>query len=267
MPEAAARVRFLPWSIGLVVILLLAGCAKPPPDRSLERVRQAGVLRVGMDASFPPLESVAAGGRLVGIDPSLSRALASQIGVRARLINMGSDGLKDALLVGKVDAVISSFAPVREWSDKLGYSPPYYDAGPVLAITGRTLGAGPIGVEQDGDGQRPAELKWPHRVQAFETTGAALQALADGRVAGAVADAPDLQLFQASHPGLHASGPTLLSEPYVITVRKRNAALLVALDQALARLRSSGELAHITAGTAAKSKPSLSRGRGLAGGP
>jgi len=98
-----------------------------PPDISLEQVQQAGVLRVVMDASFPPLESVQPNGQLGGIDVDMANAIGAGLGVRVQLTNMSSDGLKDAVLSGKADAIVSSFQIVPEWKKELAYSEIYYD--------------------------------------------------------------------------------------------------------------------------------------------
>ncbi len=106
---------------------LITRCLAPPPDISLEQVRSAGVLKVVLDASFPPLETVGPDGQLTGIDVEVAQGIASRLGVRLELINMSSDGLKGAVWAGKADAVISSFQYVPEWRKELGYSEPYYD--------------------------------------------------------------------------------------------------------------------------------------------
>ncbi|HEX6512125.1 MAG TPA: transporter substrate-binding domain-containing protein, partial [Chloroflexota bacterium] len=109
----------------------LAGCTVPP-DLSLRQVQDAGVLRVVMDASFPPLESVGSDGQLAGLDVNVARAVAAALGVELQLTNMSSDGLKDAVFSGKADAVVSSFQPIPEWRKELSYSTSYYaDAIPV----------------------------------------------------------------------------------------------------------------------------------------
>jgi len=40
------------------LFIALAACARP--DDTWERVRETGILRVGMDASFPPFEAITA---------------------------------------------------------------------------------------------------------------------------------------------------------------------------------------------------------------
>ncbi|HUZ78077.1 MAG TPA: ABC transporter substrate-binding protein [Chloroflexota bacterium] len=249
-PFAARHKRaHAPWWLlaGAVLSLALAACAPPPPDLSLATVQRAGTLRVGLDASFPPLESTAADGTFQGIDPSLARAVARQLGVSVTFVAMASDGLHGALVAGAVDAVISSFIPVREWSRQLGYSQPYYDAGPVLAGTTATAETGEIGVEAGGDGEAPARSRWAGRLRTFDTSRAAVAALVAGQVQAVVVDVPDLRLFAADAPGLHALTPVLASVPYVVAVRGPHSKLLAAIDAALTTLRASGELAAITA--------------------
>ncbi len=232
----------------LFVSILLASCGEPPAlDLSLRNVMDAGVLRVALDASFPPLESIAADGSLVGIDPDVARAVAKHIGVEVQFVNVGSDGLKSALLARKADAVISSFMPVREWSRQISYSQSYYDAGPVLVVLSGDATTGAIGVEAGGDGEQPARARWPNRVRTFETSEAALLALPSGELAGAVLDAPDLKLFSDKVPGAHALGAPLTSVPYVVAVRFGDTKLLLAIDEAITAMKTDGELASITA--------------------
>lgn len=98
-----------------------------PPDISLDQVRDAGVLKVVLDASFPPLEAVGQDGQPTGVDVQLAKAIAARLGVAAEITNMSSDGLKDAVWAGKADAIVSSFQYVWEWRKELGYSEPYYE--------------------------------------------------------------------------------------------------------------------------------------------
>ena len=98
-----------------------------PPDISLQQVQAAGVLRVVMDASFPPLETVQPNGQLGGVDVEVAKGIARALGVQLQLTNMSSDGLKDAVFAGKADAIVSSFQIVPEWEKELGYSEIYYE--------------------------------------------------------------------------------------------------------------------------------------------
>ena len=83
----------LPFAIcHLSLVICLAACAHP--DDTWDRVREAGVLRVGMDASFPPFEMIAADGTLVGFDVDLARELGRRLGVEVQFVaNLPYDGL------------------------------------------------------------------------------------------------------------------------------------------------------------------------------
>ncbi|HEY8695793.1 MAG TPA: transporter substrate-binding domain-containing protein, partial [Chloroflexota bacterium] len=105
---------------------LVSDC-RVPPDISLQQVKDAGVLKIVVDASFPPLETAQPDGQLAGIDVTIAKRLAAGLGVKVELTNMSSDGLKDAVLAGKADAIVSSFQVVPEWQKEVAYSEPYYE--------------------------------------------------------------------------------------------------------------------------------------------
>ena len=131
-PSLAQRIgpifdRLVHWADGkrYQITCIFADC-RVPPDISLQQVKEAGVLKVVLDASFPPLETSGPGGQLSGVDVTIAQRLAAQLGVKLNLTNMSSDGLKDAVFSGKADAIISSFQVVPEWEKELAYSEPYY---------------------------------------------------------------------------------------------------------------------------------------------
>ena len=117
----------------LLFVLFLVSCARP--DDAWDRVREVGVLRVGMDASFPPFETIAADGTLVGFDVDLARELGRRLGVEIQFVaNLPYDGLYDALAVGRVDVVISALVVNPARMADFAYSASYFDAGQVLVV-------------------------------------------------------------------------------------------------------------------------------------
>ena len=134
----------------LILCIVLAACARS--DDTWDRVRETGVLRVGMDASFPPFETIAADGTLVGFDVDLARELGRRLGpalpvpsaaegsevegIEVQFVaNLPYDGLYDALAVGRVDAVISALVVNPDRMADFVYSTPYFDAGQVLVVS------------------------------------------------------------------------------------------------------------------------------------
>lgn len=131
------------------LFIVLAACARP--DDTWERIREVGVLRVGMDASFPPFEFVATDGTLIGFDVDLARELGQRLGpalsadeasadetsvaegVEVQFVaNLPYDGLYDALAVDRVDVVISALVVNPDRMADFAYSAHYFDAGQVL---------------------------------------------------------------------------------------------------------------------------------------
>jgi len=65
----------------------------PRDDGTLAEIRRRGTLRVGLDASFPPFETIDEDNQIVGLDVDIARAIAADIGVELELVNIGFDGI------------------------------------------------------------------------------------------------------------------------------------------------------------------------------
>ena len=104
------------------------------PDRNWQRLQQGGALRVAIDPSFPPFDTVDAKGEVAGFDVDLARDLAQRMGVPVEFKSIAFDGLVDAVIAGKVDVVISAFPLDPRLTQDVRYSQPYFEAGLVLAV-------------------------------------------------------------------------------------------------------------------------------------
>ncbi|HVG59208.1 MAG TPA: ABC transporter substrate-binding protein, partial [Hyalangium sp.] len=126
-PDAAQRERpawrrvlALGW---LLLGLLLPGLASADeprrepaaPGGALARIQSSGVLRVAIDATYPPMEFLE-GGQPVGFDVELARELARRLGVTAEFIVMDWDGILAGLTSGRYDIILSSMniTPARQ---------------------------------------------------------------------------------------------------------------------------------------------------------
>ncbi|HET6313848.1 MAG TPA: ABC transporter substrate-binding protein, partial [Chloroflexia bacterium] len=122
-----------------VVLALLAVSAlvwlgqQKPPDRFLERIRQTGTLRVGMDPTYPPFD-VVQDGQVRGYDAALAQAIARDLGVQVEFKTLALDTLYDALIAGNVDMLVSALPPIPERQADVRYSVPYYQSGQVLVV-------------------------------------------------------------------------------------------------------------------------------------
>jgi ABC-type amino acid transport substrate-binding protein len=216
----------------------------------MAQVRASGVLRVAMDASYPPFAIAAPDGSLHGFDVDLAQAIARQLGAKAQLLNISEDGLPDALIAGKADVVISEQRPDPRL--RLAYSAPYYNAGQVLVVAADNrhiqgwadMQGQTVGVELGSDADQ--WLRTQHaavvQVQHFNDIASAIRALEQGAVAGVVTDAPDAAVYLRQGAAIRVAGPALTQDPYVVAAAPQNLSLIRAVNQALATLRADGAL-------------------------
>jgi ABC-type amino acid transport substrate-binding protein len=241
--------------------LMVVGC-REKHDPFLARVQAAGVLRVGLDPSWPPFEYVdGASGELVGLDVDLARAIGRELGVQVVFVVSGWEGLYGALYAGQFDAIISAL-PYDPWrAQEALYSISYFDAGPVIVVHADGTGVeGPkdlmgrqVHVEYGSEGDvqaRRIQKRWDDlEIQTHDTAEAALQAASEQPESAAIVDAVSARLYIRDHSGVGSAplglqivGDSLYEELYVVAVHPRAESLREAIDEALVKLRKSGEL-------------------------
>lgn len=225
-------------------------------DDTLTEIRERGTLRVGLDASFPPFEVINAEGQIMGLDVDLAAAIAADLGVEAELVNIGFDGLYDALLARRVDIIISGLPYDPHWTEDVAYTRNYFNAGQVLithqddpAITGlEDLAGRTVAVEWGSQADMEA------RRLEKETPGLSLlrQATAEEAIAALLTGQTDAALVDAVS-GVRAvpQGVQIVTyltdEWYAAAVHIESHALLEAVNQSLLRLEEEGEMARMQA--------------------
>ena len=195
------------WAIGfLLIAILLLGRALwlTVQGRSgLEEIRRRGVLRVGLDASFPPLEMLDAQGQVIGLDADIARAIAADLGVQVEFVNIGFDGLYDALKAERVDLLLSGLPVDPHLTQDVAYSVNYFNAGQVLVTTDPAVQS-----LEDLTGQTVA-VEWGSMADM-----AARRLTVDGLE---IIPQPDPE-SALQHPIAIVDGVTALGEPHLIIV-------------------------------------------------
>jgi polar amino acid transport system substrate-binding protein len=242
--------------LGATFWLLPAPAAAPAavPDVQPPHVWQPGVLRVGVDAGYPPFASQA-GGTFSGHDIDLARRLAAHLGWRVEFVNIPFDGLYDALRVSRIDVIVSALPPQEEMVGAVIYSRPYFQAGEVLIVpagrppgglNGRTVGV-ELGSVGDQTARRLLAEGGAFTLRShYRSTEAALADLAAGRLDGVVADRVTALRLAGAWPGLTIA-PGLLSDvPYVIGLPFDAPEMARRVDAWLTRLERDGTLGALT---------------------
>jgi lysine-arginine-ornithine-binding protein len=220
---------------------------------AMERVRQTSELRIGTDATYPPLES-AEGGQFTGFDIDLGNAVARELGVKARFINASFDGIFPALQNGTFDAVMSSVTITPERSASMLFSDPYYDSGQLIVVRNETQGvAAPedlrgkkVGVQINTTAQFDLEKREGVEVAKYNTIDLAFLDLRNGRIDAVVGDAPVLKyMIRQSFRELKTVGRRFTDEKFGIAFAQGSEDLQQAVNAALRRIRETGEYNQI----------------------
>lgn len=245
----------LPAAVLLLAgLLLLAACGRD--SQTWQRIERQGILRVGLDPTYPPFED-AGDGTLRGLDVDLAHALAAELGLEVAFTYFGYDGLYDALATQQVDVLISALVVAPERTKDFAFSDSYYNAGQIL-ITAATdastqemgdLNGRSLAVELGSEGHVIATT-WQRRlpnltILTHNSPDEALTAVADGEATAVLVDSISGRLFLRNTPGLRQVENPVTVEPYALVVRIDDRTLLKKLNESLARLKTSGQLLRI----------------------
>ena len=269
----------------LLLTASLVACASS--DDVWDHVQETGVLRIGMDASFPPFEAITADGTLVGFDVDLARELGRRLGpalskpvlseaegaegVEVQFVaNLPYDGLYDALAVGRVDVVISALVVNPARAADFAYSTSYFDAGQVLVVQERPdRSSETCQVSIEGVCPEPIEgmaslsgctlavefgsqgdleaRKWARRLPDLTVVPCQTAAEALATVAAGEADGALVDRVSALAAGLVIVGEPVVEEPYAVAVQRESQHLLRAINGVLAEMEADGTLEMLTA--------------------
>ncbi|MFQ5858019.1 MAG: substrate-binding periplasmic protein [Anaerolineae bacterium] len=254
-PAVGGRRSAVIFLIGLVAIamalLSLRGVIGRQRDETWARIQRSGMMRVGLDPSFPPFE-VDNGIEIVGYDVDLARALAERWGVAVQFVPISFDGLIDGLLAEQYDVIISAYPYDPRLTQDVAYSKPYFNAGQVLVVraddstiasiqdlAGRRL-AVEWGSGGDVEARRLVKRISDLEIVLFETPTAALDGLRAGQADGALVDAVSALGYIGQQGGVRVVGEPLTDERYIIVARSDSRQLLKEIDAALVDFHQAG---------------------------
>ncbi|WP_028220725.1 transporter substrate-binding domain-containing protein [Paraburkholderia oxyphila] len=99
----------------------------------LDSVKQAGVLKIGLEGTYPPFDSRNSQGELVGFDVDVAKAVAAKLGVKPEFIPTEWSGIIAALQAGKFDVIVNQVTITPQRQQALDFSQPYtYSAAQLI---------------------------------------------------------------------------------------------------------------------------------------
>ncbi|HYF91902.1 MAG TPA: ABC transporter substrate-binding protein [Symbiobacteriaceae bacterium] len=232
--------------------------AAPAGDGSLDRVKKAGKLMVGMDTTYPPMEYVE-GSTVVGFDVELANAIAAKMGVKAEVVTVDWNGIITGLLSKRYDVIISSMNITDERKKEVNFveyarmSQVFVSTKGAQVKTEKDM-AGKTVLVQDGttshDYVKEAKEQRVKDIKGIISYGGAteaFQALKNGKGEVVVIDEP-VGLFYVKKDAVTfaITGRAIEPEPVGIAVRKEDAELTKALEKAVSDLRADGTYKKIS---------------------
>jgi polar amino acid transport system substrate-binding protein len=253
-----------------------ASAAAPLADKLPADIKKAGVIKVGSDIAYPPVEYME-NGKAVGIDPDVADALGKQLGVQFQFTNGKFDQLIVGLQGGRSNVIMSAMNDTKDRQNgidsdsgkKVGNGVDFVDyftagtsilvqkgnpkgikslddlCGKVVALQRGTTSEG-IAKKQSTkctkDGKKAITL------QTFDTDPEALLRLKQG---ASVADLNDFPVaaYNAKTSGggkdFEVVGDQIEAGPYGIAVGKKDTQLRDALQAAMSAIIKNGEYQKI----------------------
>lgn len=251
---ASGKYHVLRFTFNVLCLLLLVACRAE--NATWNRIQQTGVLRVGLDPTYPPFEVVDDGG-LRGLDVDLAQAIGTDLGLGVEFVYFGYDGLYDALATEQVDVLISALVVAPERTRDFAYSEPYFNVGEILIVPQSETGIAGMGdlngrilaVELGALGHVEANT-WANRLADLTifplgSAAEAVTAVADSQADAALIDAISGYLALREHTNLKPLPDPVTVEPFAFVVRIDDELLLENLNTSLENLGRSGQLQNI----------------------
>ncbi len=112
LQERTMRERLTITCFTLVMFMMLAAtqlhASTATSTNTLETIKNSGTLKVAVPQDFPPFGSVGRDMKPIGYDIDMAQLIATQLGVKLKLVPVTSTNRIPYLTTGKVDIIISS---------------------------------------------------------------------------------------------------------------------------------------------------------------
>ena len=214
-------------------------------------------VRIAMDATYPPFESLDPSGQIVGFEKEIGDALCERMKVKCEFINTAWEGIIPGLLANKYDAILSSMSITEERKQQVDFTNKIYNTPPAIAVpkdselkdvSPESLEGITIGAQTSTTHANYAQEKLPGvEVKVYPSPEEYKLDLANGRLDAAIDDVVVLDAWVKSEAGAccRILG-TLTPDPVIhgqgagIAVRKEDTDLKEMFNKAIEEIRADG---------------------------
>jgi polar amino acid transport system substrate-binding protein len=234
--------------ITLLFLLALAVILQPSAQAETKTLRWAAATD-----SNAPYAFYGPGNKLTGFEYEVIQAIAREMGREPVFVPNDWDGLIPGLGRGLYDCVICGIEITTEKAQEVLFTNPYYvtyeqfvvknGTGPVTSL--EELKGKPIGTLSQTASFNMLSKTPGVIVKTYDEEVNAYADVANGRLFGVLLDYPIAKYYAFANPNLKFTGPPFGQITYGIAIAKGNSALAAEMNEALARVISSGHMRDI----------------------
>lgn len=250
--SASGLLRF----VAALGLLLAAGRGSAGAADALDTIRQRGLLRWGADAEggapyvYPDPQKPE---RLIGFEAELAEALAGRLGVKAEMVQNQWDQLIPALERGNFDIILNGLELTGDNQQHIAMSLPYFVYAQQIVVRRSTDGlrrvedlkSKAVGVLSGSVAQGLLEKLGGVDLRIYPGNVESLRDLEAGRIEAVVMDSPVAMYYAQPDPAVKFAGEPFAQGYYGVGVRKGDASLLAAVNQAIQDLAKDRTLEKI----------------------
>lgn len=227
--------------------LSLTSCDK---GKTLDEIKEAGVLVVATSPDFPPFENLE-GGEVVGIEVEIMKIVCQKLGVELKLEQIVFESVLPGVQTGKYDCGMSGITVTPERAENVLFTVPYYEAAQAIvvkadsSIASKADLAGKKVSVQLGTTADDFCREEGYTVDSYEANADAKTALTSGKVEAWVVDNLTAEQMCKDDASVKILSEYMTTEPYAFAFAFGSESVVEAVDKILNDLMADGTIEDI----------------------
>ncbi len=249
--------RLLAVLLVVVMTLTVYGCASDggsggsEMSASMKKIKDAGEIVWGTNAAFPPFE-MRVGDDVIGVDAEIAAKIAEKLGVELKVVDQEFDTLPNSLTANQIDFIAAGYTIKPDREEQMLFTDTYFEAVQMIIVqegneeikVAADLEGKTIGVQAGTTGDFTAE-EYTEDIYRFNNALEAAIDLKNGRLDAVIIDNLPAQIIVAQNEGLiMLEEKAADDEAYALGVRKDATDLLEVINEVIAELKASGQIAE-----------------------
>lgn len=243
-------------AIMLLSVTVLSGCSTG--SKGSGQANDNGVLRIGVDDVYPPMEFKDDKGATIGFDVEMANEIGKKLGKKVEFVSTAWDGIFTALKADKFDAIISSVSINEERQKEYEFTKPYISNSQVIIVgqkdtsikSEKDLKGKNVGVQVGTTADESAEKfikDTPFTLKKYDQIIQPFSDLKVGRLDAIIVDEVVAKYYVTTDKQSYKlTGGRLTNEPIGVCIKKGNTDLRDKIQKAIDDLKADGTLKKIS---------------------